>query len=59
MPMKLDFILKVVGGSLLSLTPFLSADAAPLTPDQALRRLEGSNARFRISGNASYRLAYT
>ena len=57
--MKLDFILKVVGGSLLSLTPFLSADAAPLTPDQALRRLEGSNARFRIPGNASYRLAYT
>ncbi|MDE5870530.1 MAG: C10 family peptidase, partial [Muribaculaceae bacterium] len=51
--------MKAIGSSLLILTPFMSADAMQLSPDQALRRLEGSSSRFRISGNAPYRLAYT
>lgn len=60
MPMNFSCIMKAIGGTLLILTPFLSADAARLTPDQALRRVEGSSTRFRMPGNgASYQLAYT
>lgn len=51
-------IMKVIGSSLLVLTPFLSAVALRLTPEQALKRLEDSSTRFRMPGNASYRLAH-
>lgn len=57
--MKLNHITKAVGGLLLILSASQSGLAVPLTPQQALQRIEGADSRFRVSGNAPYHLVYT
>lgn len=58
--MDISYIMKAVGVSTLIAVPFLSAQAAPLTPDQALSRLKDSSSVSRIPGNpSSFVLAHT
>lgn len=51
--------MRAIGGSLLLLAPCLSTDAAPLTPEQALQRIETSAVGRKLPGKASFSLSHT
>ncbi|MDE6290431.1 MAG: C10 family peptidase, partial [Muribaculaceae bacterium] len=52
--------MKAIGTSMLIALPFLSAHATPLTPEEALRRIQGSATMSRMPGKtATFELAHT
>ncbi|MDE6553489.1 MAG: C10 family peptidase, partial [Muribaculaceae bacterium] len=58
--MKFSYIMKAAGISMLIASPLLSTLASPLTPDEALRRIQGSSTMSRVPGKTlSFELVHT